>query len=158
MFPLQVYPHLLDVDDSTTFYSLTLAFHYALDVLSQSVLGVSFGLLEDAKHHWLTGSLMSGNIHMYLQLAWPALFSRLRRICDVTLLTYPRYHEDSRRFAHLCRTTAIQVEERPPNATLALMMTAAPTSVPMHDVHLEAFSYIRGGNVPFCFVLSKHTH
>lgn len=123
------------------------AFHYALDVVSHSVLGVSFGLLENTTHRWLTESLVSGNLHMYLQLAWPALFSRLRGIFDVTAVTYPRYHEDSRRFLDLCRSMSTQVDTKPPNASLALMTAASPASVPDEDVRLEAFSYIRGGKL-----------
>lgn len=121
------------------------AFHYALDVLSESGLDVSFGLLESTRNRWLTRALMEGNVHMYLQLAWPALFSRLLSFFDVTTLTYPRSHEYSRRYVHLCRAVATQVETRAPNATLALMLSASPRFVPQDDIHLEAFSYIRGG-------------
>lgn len=144
-FLVQVCSHHAVVKLSTTFYSRVSAFHYALDVLSESGLGVSFGLLESTQNRWLTRVLMEGNAHMYLQLAWPALFSRLRCLFDVTAITYPRYHRDSRQFLHLCRAVATQVESNPPNATLALMMSASPASVSQDAVRLEAFSYIRGG-------------
>lgn len=82
---------------------------------------------------------------MYLHLAWPTLFSWLRRFFDTTILTYPRYHADSRLFMNLCGHLSSQVEDRPPNAMLALMRMASPMSMSDEEVRLEAFSYIRGG-------------
>lgn len=93
---------------------------------------------------------------MYLQLAWPTLFSHLRLFFKVFTLTYPQYYEDSSRYVELCHKMSTQVEKRPPNAILALMAAASPRAMAEDDIRLEAFSFIRGGM--FCSLSISEEH
>ena len=122
-----------------------IAFHYALDVVAQSVLSSPFGLLQKEDDHWLTDHIVNANTHMYLQLAWPRMFAWLQPLLGRNSLTYGQFYDESKRFLDLSNRALANSNEQPPNAMYGLMKAEAGRSVSLQELKMEAFSFLRGG-------------
>lgn len=124
---------------------MTPGFYYALDVISQSIFGERFQTMQDVNNRWMTTSLERGNKHMYLQLAWPDLFKRLGLFVDVELLTYPQLYQESKMFLDLCQKSleAGKLGER--ESIFGLMKAELPKEVSNDELHVDAYSFMRGG-------------
>ncbi|KJX93675.1 cytochrome P450 like protein [Zymoseptoria brevis] len=122
-----------------------LGFYYALDVISQSIFGESFRTMEDPTHRWMTVSLERGNRHMYLHLAWPSLFQRLGLFLDVEPLTYPQFRRESRLFLELCENSLALGTMGSKSSIFAMMKRELPKGVTDEELHVDAYSFMRGG-------------
>lgn len=121
-------------------------FHYALDVISQSMFGENFKTLQDPTNRWMTTSLERGNRHMYLQLAWPTLFQILGLFMNVEALSYPQFFEESKMFLDLCKNCITQGSAKQRSSILQLMKAEVPDDVTDEELHVDAYSFMRGGS------------
>lgn len=122
-----------------------LGFHYALDVISQSMFGEKFNTLQDPTNRWMTTSLERGNRHMYLQLAWPFLFQVLGLFMNVELLSYPQFFKESKMFLDLCESSITQGNAKQKSSIFRLMKAELPDDVTDNELHVDAYSFMRGG-------------
>ncbi|KAH6641977.1 cytochrome P450 [Boeremia exigua] len=122
-----------------------IGFHYALDVISQSVFGESFNTLQDPTNRWMTASLERGNRHMYLQLAWPTLFHVLGLFMRVELLSYPQFFKESKMFLTLCENCIKQGKAKLKSSIYQLMKAELPDDVTNEELDVDVYSFMRGG-------------
>ncbi|KAH7084151.1 cytochrome P450 [Paraphoma chrysanthemicola] len=122
-----------------------IGFHYALDVISQSVFGENFKTLQDPTNRWMTASLERGNRHMYLQLAWPTLFHILGLFIRVEVLSYPEFFKESKMFLDLCERCIVQGSAKMKSSILQLMKAELPEEVSDDELRVDAYSFMRGG-------------
>ena len=120
-------------------------FHYALDVISQSMFGETFKTLQDPTNRWMTTSLERGNRHMYLQLAWPTLFQILGLFMNAEVLSYPQFFKESRMFLDLCENCITQGSAKQRSSIFQLMQAELPDDVTDEELHVDAYSFMRGG-------------
>ena len=83
---------------------------------------------------------------MYLQLAWPDLFTWLSPFVDIDRLTYPEYHEESKMFLDLCHSH-LDKGQRSEGVTSIydLMKADKPEEISQAELYVDAFSFMRGG-------------
>jgi hypothetical protein len=122
-----------------------LGFHYALDVISQSMFGEKFNTLQDPTNRWMTASLERGNRHMYLQLAWPSLFQILGLFMSPELLSYPQFFKESKMFLELCENCITQGSAKQMSSIFQSMKAELPDDVTDDELHVDAYSFMRGG-------------
>lgn len=127
---------------------MTIAFYYALDVVSQSVFGATFDTMRNPTNRWMAKSLERGNRFMYLQLAWPKLFEWLAPFVDVNRLAYPEFSEESKLFLELCHSHIQKGREKASPSIYDLMEAEKPANVSQAELYVDAFSFMRGGK--FC--------
>ncbi|KAI8933010.1 hypothetical protein NX059_009659 [Plenodomus lindquistii] len=120
-------------------------FHYALDVISQSMFGEKFNTLQDPTNRWMTESLERGNRHMYLQLAWPSLFQILGLFINIESLSYPQFFKESKMFLDLCERCITLGSSKKEGSIFQLMKADLPDDVDDDELHVDAYSFMRGG-------------
>lgn len=101
--------------------------------------------MQNHTHRWMTTSLERGNKHMYLQLAWPSLFKTLGIFVDVELLTYPQLYKESKMFLDLCENSLAQGKLGNRGSIFQLMKSELPKDVSDEELHVDAYSFMRGG-------------
>lgn len=119
--------------------------------MSHTVLGSSLDLLISHKNRWLCRSLLNGNRHMYIQMAWPRLFEVISIFVEPSRLTYPNYVKDSEKFLEIMDQTIKSMSTDRGTRTdpvcnvLDYMRCEAIGDGTDDEVKTEAFSLLRAG-------------
>ena len=109
------------------------------------MFGASFDCMRDTTNRWMAPSLETGNIYMYLQLAWPGIFQWLTPWIDH--LAYPDFNTDSTKFFKLCQNAIKRGSEPEQESIYSLMLADLPKGVSREECEVDAYSFMRGGEL-----------